>query len=374
MTSGQAGLADLDVIIVTRVLVSGGAEHQALQLAGRLASEGVRTGLLTFRVDPIELPEGVILLRADRLHLPRSRLYRRVTGLIGRAIERPARAVLRLAARAWASGSSPVLRRALDATAAWSALRSFAAQGTVIRHAVEVTGASTIVTFLPSMNGGAAAGLWSSGVRWIASERSDPTKGALKPHWAEMRHLVARRADVFGANSRGAADWLQEELHPDRQTTSAVTPNISLDPPPAPAPTADRFLIVSRLLAGKGIETAIEVFAGLREELAHWELLIAGEGSHHGELERLIHALHVQGRCRLLGRVDTWELLSGGGVLLHVSVREGMPNAVMEAMAWGVPSIVSDASPGPVELIGGRAPAGIVVPFGDTGQLEEAMR
>ena len=51
---------------------------------------------------------------------------------------------------------------------------------------------------------------------------------------------------------------------------------------------------------------------------------------------------------------------------------EGSPNALLEAMAVGLPAVVSDASPGPIELIGGAA-AGLVVPVEDVDATAAAI-
>ena len=67
---------------------------------------------------------------------------------------------------------------------------------------------------------------------------------------------------------------------------------------------------------------------------------------------------------------------------------EGTPNALLEAMACGLPAVVSNASPGPSELVGSdESAAGLIVPvedaaatargnhpFGARSELAEALR
>ena len=52
---------------------------------------------------------------------------------------------------------------------------------------------------------------------------------------------------------------------------------------------------------------------------------------------------------------------------------EGSPNALLEAMACGLPAVVSDASPGPLELIGAQEDAGLIVPVEDAEATASAI-
>ncbi|MDP6310331.1 MAG: glycosyltransferase, partial [Prochlorococcaceae cyanobacterium ETNP14_MAG_4] len=64
--------------------------------------------------------------------------------------------------------------------------------------------------------------------------------------------------------------------------------------------------------------------------------------------------------------------LAAASVFVLPSRFEGMPNALLEAMAAGLSVIVTDASPGPLEVVEDRR-CGIVVPSEDPHALAEAM-
>ena len=99
-------------------------------------------------------------------------------------------------------------------------------------------------------------------------------------------------------------------------------------------------------------------------------LLFAGEGPLRRELERAGgHAAETN--VRLLGyRSDVRRVLAAADFFVLSSDREGLPFAVLEAMALGLAPVVSDAA-GRVEAVGD---AGIVVPRGDWPALAEAFR
>lgn len=98
-------------------------------------------------------------------------------------------------------------------------------------------------------------------------------------------------------------------------------------------------------------------------------LLFAGDGPLRPELER--YADQRPGTVKVLGfQDDVRSLLAGADFFVLPSRREGLPYAVLEAMASGLPVITSDA-PGPTEAIGD---AGITAPCGDSEGFAAAFR
>jgi glycosyltransferase involved in cell wall biosynthesis len=94
-------------------------------------------------------------------------------------------------------------------------------------------------------------------------------------------------------------------------------------------------------------------------------LLLAGSGPSMGELRAMAGA-----ETRLLGqRSDVVDLLAAADAFVMPSQREGLSYAVLEAMAHGVPTVVSDG-PGNPEAVGD---AGLVFPVGDADRLAELL-
>lgn len=112
------------------------------------------------------------------------------------------------------------------------------------------------------------------------------------------------------------------------------------------------------LIPRKGHDVTIRAVAGLPGVT----LLIAGEGPEQPALEGLIAGLGVGERVRLLGSVahaDLPRLLAAADVFALASSSEGLANAWVEALASGVPVVITDAG-GARELVTG-ADAGRVV-------------
>lgn len=140
----------------------------------------------------------------------------------------------------------------------------------------------------------------------------------------------------------------------DRLTVSRSGIDLSRFPPrPTGKPVGDsvRLLAIGRLVEKKGFRYAIDAVAGLRDAKARVRLDIVGEGRLRPALERQVDRLGLAGTVRLLGyrpHADIRELLTAADVFLAPSVTagdgdaEGIPNAIKEAMATGVPVIATD--------------------------------
>lgn len=98
---------------------------------------------------------------------------------------------------------------------------------------------------------------------------------------------------------------------------------------------------VGRLGRQKNHRVLLEVL----RRLPSLELAIAGEGELRAELELRARALGVAERLHLLGEImptEVGDFLAAGDVFLLPSYYEGMSNALLEAMAAGLPLVVSD--------------------------------
>ena len=136
------------------------------------------------------------------------------------------------------------------------------------------------------------------------------------------------------------------------------------------APEAGLVVAVGRLSPEKGFDTLI---AAVGEVARHREvrLVIAGEGTMRDALEAQIAAAGLAGTVTLAGfAADTVPLLRRAALFVSASTHEGLGNAIIEAMACGVPVVATDAPHGPREVLGGGA-YGTLVPVGDVQALAE---
>jgi glycosyltransferase involved in cell wall biosynthesis len=104
----------------------------------------------------------------------------------------------------------------------------------------------------------------------------------------------------------------------------------------------DRLVVgaVGRLSEEKGFDLLIRAVDQLQRDGLDVELWVAGAGDRRGELEALSASLGCAERVRLLGyRGDTIELFQAMDVFALSSLREGLPNVLLEAMALEVPVV-----------------------------------
>ena len=117
-----------------------------------------------------------------------------------------------------------------------------------------------------------------------------------------------------------------------------------------------RFILyVGRLAAMKGVDTFLRAAAGVAPSFPDVLFVIAGEGPEYGRLVQLAAQLGIGERVMFLGKVTDDErevLLAGASVFVLPSIVEPFGIAALEAMAAGVPTIVSKTS-GVAEMSGG---------------------
>lgn len=135
-----------------------------------------------------------------------------------------------------------------------------------------------------------------------------------------------------------------------------------------------RIVSVGRLDANKNHEMMIRAFAALRDKYPEYTLTIYGEGELRRYLEDLIKQLDISQQVFLPGVIpNVADQIEQAALFLMTSYSEGVSNALIEALASGLPVISTDVpSGGTVELITDGI-NGMIIPVGDRQALEKAM-
>lgn len=214
----------------------------------------------------------------------------------------------------------------------------------------------------------------------VGSERSYPPAvpcGALRS--TVRRHAYAA-LDALVAASAGTAAWA-------RDATRARAVRVIANPLQWPLPrrdcthSPDRCLVagqqlllaVGRLDPIKQFDHLLRAFSRVAADRPTWQLAIVGPGSERSALQAQAQSLGLASRVCLPGQsADVAAWYGAADLFALTSAAEGFPNALLEALACGVPAISYDCLTGPSDLI---IPGvnGVLVPPNDQAGLTRAL-
>jgi glycosyltransferase involved in cell wall biosynthesis len=130
-------------------------------------------------------------------------------------------------------------------------------------------------------------------------------------------------------------------------------------------------LYAGRLQPIKDLGTLLRAAARVRCVHGSLRVVLAGDGPERAQLERVAGELELRDTVSFLGaRSDVAALLAGADGFVMTSLSEGLPMALLEAMASGVPCIAT-AVGGIPELFAGEA--GLLTPVGDDAAIAAAV-
>jgi glycosyltransferase involved in cell wall biosynthesis len=215
-----------------------------------------------------------------------------------------------------------------------------------VARVVRAVAPDLVQTWLPQMDvvGGAVAR--ALGVPWILSERSSGGAYRASPKF-RLRRAVARSASAVVANSSGGAEFWADHSPPSRPrfvVRNAIDSGaIRGARVAAPLGLGRYVLYAGRLDPLKNIPVVLTALRRVLAECPDLQAVMCGAGPEQHRVDAAVADGEFGGKLRSLGfRSDVWGLMREATAFVSVSVVEGQPNVVLEAMAAGCPVVVSD--------------------------------
>ncbi len=225
---------------------------------------------------------------------------------------------------------------------------------------------------------------------WIARIDGDPSQlGLTEPVFIKriikkaMQYFTFHRANALFVNSFGSRDSALE-INPGCREKLTVIYNpvnlkliksLSIEPSISgnKRPGGVVLITTARLEPTKEIDMVLEVFARLVESGLDLSFVICGSGSQATYLKNLAKQLGISERVVFTGFVQNpYAELANADIYVLASKREGLPNALIEAQALGLPAVVTDCRSGPGEVIE-HGKTGLLVPVGDKMAMASAI-
>ena len=136
----------------------------------------------------------------------------------------------------------------------------------------------------------------------------------------------------------------------------------------------ENIISVGRLYTQKNQKLMIDAFSKVKQKYPNISLTIYGEGCLRSELEQMIEEYKLQNCVFLPGEVpDIKNKLENADIFLFSSDFEGIPNALLEAMAVGLPCISTDCPCGGPASVIENGINGLLVPVGDSSAMASAL-
>ena len=236
---------------------------------------------------------------------------------------------------------------------------------------IEEYNPSTIISFLPKVDF-LISTIKLKGIRWIASERNDPKSRSFIVRKALIS--IFKKSSILVVQTNKVLNFYKKNKIPNVLIIKNPISRIIHQSTVANIINVPFILSVGRLDKQKNLGTLIKVYYHLkkRDGIEH-KLIIIGEGPLRKKLTSLVSRLGIKDYVFLPGRIDdVASYYSKASLFVLPSKYEGMPNALLEAMSFGIPVVSTDFYTGAAkELICDGN--GFLVPVDDKKALENAI-
>lgn len=230
-----------------------------------------------------------------------------------------------------------------------------------------------LIAFMGEPNFRAIVATIGLSVRTVVSVRNDPNREYAGLIMKFVGKYLLPMADGCVFQTEDAKQWFPVRM---QRKSTIIFNAVKQEFYRVERKPVDQLIVtVGRLSKQKNQKLLINAVAELKDDYPELKLRIYGEGVLENELNNLIMEKGMDGVISLEGQaLDVPLKLSEADIFVLTSDYEGMSNALMEALAVGVPSIATDCPCGGSRMLICNKENGILIPVGDKSSLVRAIK
>lgn len=229
-----------------------------------------------------------------------------------------------------------------------------------LRKAIKSYQPDSLIAFMPEANFRSLVATFGLKTKTIISIRSNPSweyKTILNKLLAKTLYRIA---DGIVFQTEEARQWFPKKIR--NRSTIIINQVDKLFYETKYSGERHDIVVTGRLIAPKNHSMLIRAYMSISDKVSD-RLLIYGEGKLQKVLEQQISSYHLENKIQLMGTTDDVpNAIKSAKLFVLSSDFEGMPNALMEAMALGLPCISTDCPCGGPRILFGEDLKDCLVP------------
>ncbi len=211
------------------------------------------------------------------------------------------------------------------------------------------------------------------GIPMVFSERNDPSKYLVGIKSKIYQKILTHNVKDMVFQTAGARAMYPKNIQ--KRSVIILNPlNVDKMPERFVGERRKEIVSVGRLDPQKRHDVMIRAFHKIADSYPEYNLTIYGEGARREPLTALINELGLEKRVFLPGtEKNIFDKIKDAYMFVFTSDFEGLPNALIEAMALGLPCISTKCSPGGAEELVNHGENGLLVECGDVDRFALEM-
>ncbi len=230
-----------------------------------------------------------------------------------------------------------------------------------------------VIGFLTSANVLSVLAAKIRNIPVIICERNNPFITRLPLFWRILKKVTYPKATFLIVQTEKIKSYYKVSIDASKLKIlpNPIAPSLTLTR--NPNALRERVILnVGRLNPQKAQDALIKAFAAIKH--SGWKLHIVGRGLKEEEYRKLISALNLEETVELLPPTkQIHDHYNTASIFAFTSLFEGFPNALIEAMHFGMACVSTDCPTGPSELIE-HGVNGFLIPVNDQEELEKHLQ